>query len=227
MKTYGQYCPIARASEVLAQRWTPIILRDLQSGPTSFSALADGAPGLSRSLLTTRLRELQDVGLVETTPAPSGTRELYTLTESGRDLGPVLTALGEWGERWLEVAPGHADPGYVLNSWCNRYLAIELLPRKRVTARFEFPDQPASGTPLWFVFQGSDSEVCRNYPGYYEDLVVRAESVALAEWHLGRIEWSDALRADRVRVTGPPSLSRALPTWNKRSNWARQEDLGG
>ena len=103
MKTYGQYCPIARASEILAQRWTPIIVRDLLTGPTTFTKLADGAPGLSRTLLTKRLRELQRLGLVVTTPNPSGVGSLYRLTETGEDLGAVLHAIGAWGERWLEV----------------------------------------------------------------------------------------------------------------------------
>ena len=136
VKTYGQYCPIARASEILAQRWTPIIVRDLLAGPTTFTKLASGAPGLSRSLLTTRLRELQRLGLVVTTPNPSGFGSLYQLTETGADLGAVLDAIGAWGERWLEVAPEHADPGYLLNAWCTTYLAVERLPHRRVVARF-------------------------------------------------------------------------------------------
>lgn len=223
VKTYGQYCPIARASEILAQRWTPIIVRDLLSGPTTYSKLADGAPGLSRTLLTTRLRELQSVGLVETTPSPSGKGSLYRLTGAGEDLGDVLLAIGNWGERWLEVAPEHADPGFVLDSWCNRYLATDKLPQRRVVARFDFPDQPKRGSPLWFIFDGDKSEVCRKPPGFEEDLIVTAESVALAEWHLGRIEWVHALHQERIQVAGFPRLAKSLPTWNRRSNWIDAE----
>ena len=219
MRTYGQYCPIARASEILAQRWTPIIVRDLLNGPTTYSRLADGAPGLSRTLLTTRLRELQRVGIVETTKSPNGKSSLYGLTEAGKDLGDVLLAIGSWGERWLEVAPEHADPGFVLNSWCKMYLAYDKLPERRVVARFDFPDQPRKGSPLWLVFDGDNSEVCRKAPGFEEDLVVKAESVALAEWHLGRTEWAAAVQSGRIQVTGLPRLAKALPTWNRRSKW--------
>lgn len=219
MKTYRQYCPIARASEILAQRWTPIIIRDLLNGPTTYSKLADGAPGLSRTLLTTRLRELQRLGLVDTTPDAEGKGSLYRLTESGDDLGDVLSAIGNWGERWLEVAPEHADPGLVLNSWSKIYLATDKLPRQRVVARFDFPDQPKKGTPLWLIFDGENTEVCRKPPGFEEDLIVTAQSVALAEWHLGRTEWEDAIAQDRIKVTGLPKLARALPTWNRRSRW--------
>ena len=219
MKTYGQYCPIARASEVLAQRWTPIIIRGLLAGPTKYSQLADNAPGLSRTLLTTRLRELERVGVVETGPGLNGKGKHYRLTPAGEDLGGVLHALGSWGERWLDVSPRQADPGYVLNSWCKTYLATDQLPSERVVVRFVFSDQPIGVNPLWFVFDGADSEVCRKPPGFEEDLVVEAESVALAEWHLGRVEWSDAVRQERIRVSGPRRIARALPTWNRRSMW--------
>lgn len=219
MKTYGQYCPIARASEILAQRWTPIIVRDLLSGPTTYTKLANGAPGLSRTLLTSRLRELQRVGLVEITPNASGKGSLYRLTPAGEDLGAVLHSMGNWGERWLDVTQEHSKPGFILDSWCKRYLAIDELPERRVVARFDFPDQPRKSSPLWFIFDGSQSEVCRKPPGFEEDLIVTAESVALAEWHLGRTEWVHALRQERIHVVGIPRLARALPSWNLRTIW--------
>jgi len=221
MRTYGQYCPIARASEILARRWTPIIVRDLLNGPTTYSKLADGAPGLSRSLLTSRLRELQEVGLVET--IESGTGSLYALTPAGRDLGTVFTTLGQWGERWLDVSPQSADPGYVLNSWTTTYLDKDRLPDHRVVVRFDLTDQPVKTSRMWVVFDGDAAEVCRKYPGFEEDLVVSAESVALAEWHLGRTEWHAAVRAGRIEVTGSSAIARALPTWNLRSRWVTAE----
>ena len=122
MKTYAQYCPIARTSEVLAQRWTPIIIRNLLNAPASYSSLADQAPGIPRSLLTSRLRDLQSVDIVEKTPNENGSGTVYRLTEQGEDLATVINAMGEWGERWLEVTPEHADPLYFLNSWINVYL---------------------------------------------------------------------------------------------------------
>ncbi|MPZ92629.1 MAG: transcriptional regulator [Actinobacteria bacterium] len=137
MRTYGQYCPIARASEVLAERWTPIILRNLLNGTTTFTELADGAPGLSRTLLTSRLRELERVGVVETTPHPMGRGFLYGLTEAGKDLHGVMAAMGKWGERWLELAPEHVDPGMVLHSWIKWYLIHELLPDEGVSISHE------------------------------------------------------------------------------------------
>jgi DNA-binding HxlR family transcriptional regulator len=217
MRTYGQYCPIARASEVLAERWTPIILRNLLLGCTTFGEIADGAPGLSRTLLTTRLRELKRAGILEATPNPSGRGFVYQATEAGTDLAAVLAAMGVWGERWLELAPEHLDPGVVLHSWCSWYLARDLIPKRRVVVQFDFPDLPKKGAQLWVIFDGEQSEVCRKDPHFEVDLFVESESRALAEWHLGRIEWADAVRASRIRVIGPSSLARALPTWNRRS----------
>lgn len=224
MRSYGQYCPIARASEVLAERWTPIILRNLLLGSTTFTEIADGAPGLSRSLLTKRLRELARAGVVETTPNPVGRGSLYSLTEAGNDLGQVMAALGMWGERWMELAPEHLDPGIVLHSWVSWYLARERLPDRRVVVRFEFPGLPKKGGILWVVFDGQRSEVCRTDPLFEVDLFVEAEPRALAEWHLGRIEWLDAIRSERIRVEGPTSLARALPTWNRLSAVAHTKD---
>ena len=225
MRSYGQYCPIARASEILAERWTPIILRNLMNGCTTFTDIAEGAPGISRSLLTTRLRELERVGVVWSEPNPGGRGSAYHLTEAGRDLEGVLHVLGTWGERWLELAPEHANPYVVLWAWCEWYIAHDRLPEQRVVVQFEFPDQPRSSERFWLIFDGERSEVCRKDPGHDPDLVVEAESMALAEWHLGRVSWGEAMRADRIRVSGPRRLGRMLPTWNRRSAFASVEPV--
>ena len=220
MRSYGQYCPIARASEIVAERWTPIIIRNLLNGCATFTAIADGAPGIPRSLLTTRLRDLERAGIVWTEPNPTGRGSLYHLTPAGNALKEALFALGTWGERWLELDHEHLDPYVVLWAWCNWYLVEESLPQQRVVVRFDFPDQPRKSRRFWLILDGTRSEVCREDPGYEEDLVVEAESLALAEWHLGRTQWNDAVRANRIRVEGPRRLSRLLPTWNRRSAFA-------
>jgi DNA-binding HxlR family transcriptional regulator len=224
MRNYGQYCPVARASEVLAERWTPIILRDMLDGATTYTEIAAGSPGISRTLLTMRLRELQRVGVVHATPHPSGRGFLYHLTEAGKDLGAVMAALGTWGERWIELAPEHLDPGLVLHAWAGRFLAHERLPKRRVVVQFDFWGLPKKKARSWIIFHGERSEVCATPPGFEVDLFVEAEAKALIEWHLGRIKWVDALRADRIRVHGPSKLARALPTWNRLSPAAHMKD---
>jgi DNA-binding HxlR family transcriptional regulator len=219
VKTYNQYCPIARSSEILAQRWTPIIIRNLLNGSTTYNRLADQAPGIPRSLLTSRLRELRSAQLVTKAPRPDNKGNVYQLTEAGQDLATVITSMGKWGERWLDVTPQHADPVYFLNSWITSYLNRDALPNRRVTVRFDFTDQPTKVSPMWVIFDPQHSEVCRTNPGYDEDLIVTAESVALAEWHLGRTEWHQETRSGRIKVEGIPNLAKTLPTWNRRSRW--------
>ena len=105
MRTYGQYCPIARGAEIFAERWTPLIIRNLYLGCGSFSEILEGAPGLSRTLLSHRLKQLERFGVVESAPKPDGRGHHYELTSAGHDLFKVCVSLGEWGARWLEIAP--------------------------------------------------------------------------------------------------------------------------
>jgi DNA-binding HxlR family transcriptional regulator len=216
MRTYGQYCPIARASEILTERWTPIIVRNLMAGCTTFGEISAGAPGLSHSLLTQRLRLLERVGVIETHPKTSGRGVRYQLTDAGRDLRGVLWALRDWGEKWLELGDEHTNPALVLWAWTTTYLARERLPNDRVVVRFEFTDQPTDARRLWLLVDSHDAEVCKHHPGFNEDLVVETDARTFALWHTKRIEWADAVRADRIRVIGPRALGKALPTWNRR-----------
>lgn len=220
MRSYRQYCPIARASQVLAERWTPIVLRNLLSGTETFTELADGAPGMSRTLLSSRLRDLERAGVITIDPHPSGRGHRYRPTEAGLALRPVLVAMGTWAEEWFDLNPEDSDPGFLLHNWCHRYLAVDLLPARRVVARFDFIDQPPKQRRIWVLFDTRGSEVCLTDPGMAEDLVITAESTALAHWHLGHLEWAQAVRARRIKVEGPRDLARALPTWNRRSLWA-------
>ena len=105
MRTYGQYCPIARGAEIFAERWTPLIIRNLHLGCETFGEILNGAPGLSRQLLTERLKQLERFGIVESAPKASGRGHRYRLTSSGHDLFGVCQTLGEWGARWIEIAP--------------------------------------------------------------------------------------------------------------------------
>ena len=116
MRTYGQYCPIARTSELLAERWTPIIIRNLLTGCRTFSELLQGAPGISKALLAQRLELLAAHGILIRQPSPSGRGGHYTLTDKGRELRAVTDAMGAWGARWLELEPHHIDGGLRLSS---------------------------------------------------------------------------------------------------------------
>lgn len=219
MRSYGQYCPIARASEILAERWTVIILRNLLIGCRTFNEIAVGAPGLSRGLLAKRLRDLERVGVVDIRPKPDGPGSTYEPTEAGWELWDVMLALQRWGSKWAELSPEHAHPGVVLWAWATGSLRKERLPKRRVLIRFDYPTYSRTGARAggWLLIEHGDAEMCVKYPGGEEELVVVVnDPLAFARWHLGELSWGDALRAGAIEVQGAPTLARALPTWNRR-----------
>lgn len=214
MKTYGEYCPIARASEVFAERWTPIIIRNLLAGCQTFSELLDGAPGISKTLLKQRLGLLEQSGIIERKPTPKGRGFHYHLTPQGKDLQSVCTALGTWGARWLEMRPEHIEPGYVL--WATSKLVdVEKLPDARVTVRVDLRDQPRR--KFWLILQRPQPEVCTSYPGTPEDLILTTDSETLVNWHRRRLSYGEAVQQGFIIVEGPSRLVRALPSWVRAS----------
>ena len=229
VRTYGQYCPIARGAEIFAERWTPLIVRNLYLGCGSFSEILEGAPGLSRTLLSQRLKHLERLGVVESTPKPDGRGHHYELTAAGHDLFKVCQSLGEWGARWLEIAPEHLDPFVALWSMCNA-LRQDRLPHRRVVIRFDFlAHRSATGERgsgrgrserYWLLIERGDTEICKTCPGVDEDLYITAEAEAFVKWHAGQLTWAQATRDGRIQLDGHPSLVRAFPTWNARSMFA-------
>jgi DNA-binding HxlR family transcriptional regulator len=218
VRTYGQYCPIARGSEIFAERWTPLIIRNLYLGCGNFSEILEGAPGLSRTLLAQRLRQLERLGIVDSAPKPDGRGHHYKLTSAGHGLFTVCQTLGEWGARWLEIAPEHLDPFVALWSMCNA-LRRDRLPDRRVVIRFDFTGRPHRER-YWLLIELGDTEICKTNPGFDEDLYVTAEAEAFVKWHAGQLSWVQATGSGRIQLDGPPSLVRAFPTWNARSMFA-------
>jgi DNA-binding HxlR family transcriptional regulator len=217
MRTYGQYCPIARASELLAERWSIIILRNIVIlGCRTFNEIAGGAPGLSRGLLSKRLRGLERAGVIQITPKRDGPGSIYEPTQAGRELSAVMSALQHWGLKWADLTPEQAHPGVVLWMWATFFLDRERLPRRRVLVRFDYPTLSGPGSRSWLIIEQGDAEICEKYPGGEEHLVVVVnDPVAFARWHLGEIEWRHALRSRAIEVTGSRALARALPTWHR------------
>jgi DNA-binding HxlR family transcriptional regulator len=218
VRTYGQYCPIARASELLAERWSFIILRNIVLvGCRTFNEIADGAPGLSRGLLSKRLRDLERAGVIEIRPKPDGPGSTYEPTQAGRELSEVMLALQHWGSQWAELTPEHAHPGVVLWGWVTCHLDRGRLPRRRVLVRFDYPTLSGPGSRGWLLIERGDAEICEKHPGGDEDLVVVvSDPVAFARWDLGELEWGDAVRGGAIEVRGSRALARALPTWKRR-----------
>jgi DNA-binding HxlR family transcriptional regulator len=208
---YGQYfCPITRAAEIFATRWTPIIVRNLLLGCTTFSEIREGAPGIPRSLLTERLRQLELAGVVERRPKPTGRGWLYELTDTGRELEPVCEALGEWGTRWIEASPTKLDPGVLLWAVC-KSMDRDRLPEGRVVVQVTFRDVPKRR--YWLLVQRPEPEVCRKPPGYDEDLTVTSDTESLARWHMGYLSLGQAMHARLLTIEGPRHLVREFSHW--------------
>jgi DNA-binding HxlR family transcriptional regulator len=218
VRTYGQYCPIARGAEIFAERWTPVIIRNLYLGCRSFSEIHEGAPGLSRTLLSQRLKQLERLGIVRSSAKTHGRGRLYELTGAGQELFRVCASLGEWGARWLEIAPEHLDPFVALWSMCN-VLRRDRLPDRRIVVRFDFTG-PQPPERYWLLIEHADTEICKEYPGFDEDLYVTAEAESFVKWHAGQLTWAEATRTGGIQLHGPASLVRAFPTWNARSMFA-------
>jgi DNA-binding HxlR family transcriptional regulator len=217
VRTYGQYCPIARGAEIFAERWTPLIIRNLYLGCGSFSKILEGAPGLSRALLSLRLEQLERLGVVTSAAKEDGRGHRYELTSAGRDLFAVCRSLGEWGARWLEIAPENLDPFVALWSMSNA-LRRERLPDRRVVVRFDFTGRRRRER-YWLLIDLGEAEICKTFPGD-EDLRITADAEAFVKWHAGQLSWAEAVREGRIQLDGPPSLARAFPTWNARSMFA-------
>jgi DNA-binding HxlR family transcriptional regulator len=216
MRGYGQYCPIALAAEVFAQRWTPIIIRNLHLGCAHFGDILEGAPGLPRSVLSQRLRALERDGVVARTTSGHATE--YRLTEMGAELGEICLALGVWGARWREVHPADQNPYLVL--WTlSRVIDQGSLPRTRVVVRFDLRSA-RSPRRLWLLLHRTGNEVCMEAPGFPDDGVVTTDVGSLVRWHAGRLSLRDAQEAGGMTVAAPPWLERELVRWGRLSPFA-------
>jgi DNA-binding HxlR family transcriptional regulator len=194
----------------MAERWTPLVVRNLLYGCHRFSDIARGVPAMSRSLLIKRLKELERSGVVVKTS--DGT---YELTEAGRDLAGVIESLETWGERWLDITAEHADPSFVLWAWAKYYLEPLTLPVRRVLVEFTFPDERPTNRRYWFLAERRSAELCYSHPGGEPDVYITARSEAFTRWHVGELAWSRALADGSITVSGVMSLARAVPTWNR------------
>jgi DNA-binding HxlR family transcriptional regulator len=216
VRGYGQYCPIALAAEVFAERWTPIIIRNLSLGCGRFNEILDGAPGLPRSVLSQRLRSLERSGIVRRTQ--SGRSTAYALSPSGRELAEVCVTLGAWGARWREVPAEDQDP--YLSLWIlSRMIDPGTLPRHRVVVRFTITGRPAPNR-FWLVVSAAGNEVCAEPPGYAEDGQVVGDTAAVVRWCAGETPLGAAQRRGELSVTGPRWLIRQLAGWGRLSPYA-------
>lgn len=213
MSAYGQYCPMAKALEILGDRWTLLIVRDMITGTTHFNELERGLPGISRALLAKRLRQLQDGGVIQKRNHRSGRQTTeYHLTEAGFALRDVVNGLLDWGAAWAfgDPTPQELDP-LLLLWWMHQRVNRDQLADDRVVVQFDF--YGAETGSYWLVLTPDDVTLCLTDPGYELNVLVTADLATFFKLWLGRISYQDAIRDSRVLVEGIPRHVRAFPRW--------------
>lgn len=224
MKTYGQFCPVAKAAEIFAQRWTPLIIRELLMGSRRFSELEYGMPRIPRSLLTQRLRALEDAGVVIRKSTEKGKWAEYHLTEAGADLLDVIMRLGDWGQKWVnhDIGPDDVDP--VLLVWdMHRRVNIELLPEERVVVQIDFTGA-ATGT-YWLVLERPEPSVCMWDPGFETDLFVAADTISIHRVWMGMTSIAECVDDGLIELDGLAAHVHAFPRWFKLSVFSDVERM--
>lgn len=216
--SYYQFCPVAKAMELLDERWTLLIIRELVTGSQHFNELRRGLPRMSPSLLSKRLQQLQRAGIVDR--RPDGSSVCYVLTPAGSELRPVVEALGSWGVRWIgELGDADLDPKLLL--WdMHRNIDRASIPEGRTVVHFEFPDAPRKARHWWLVITKEGADVCDVDPGYDVAVAITASLRRMVEIWRGDLSWSDALGAGLLEVDGPEAMRRALPGWFTLSAFA-------
>lgn len=228
MKTYGQFCPLAMALEVLAERWTLLVVRELLCGSRRFNDLARGVPQMSRTMLSQRLKTLEDANIVVRVPGSLGATHEYSLTQAGEELRPIVFGLGEWGQRWASshIEEQHLDASLLM--WdVHRRIDHDAVPKGRIVVRFEFSDAPMEQRRFWLRLENGEADVCLTNPGFDVQVVVESDLRALTEVWMGRRTFADAVRDNRLRVSGQATLARQLPRWLRLSAFAGIERAPG
>jgi len=216
--SYHQFCPVAKAMELLDERWTLLIVRELVTGSERFNELRRGVPRMSPTLLSKRLSQLVRAGVVDR--RDDGTDVRYVLTPAGRELRPVVEALGMWGIRWIgEIGDEDLDPKLLL--WdMHRNVDYATVPPGRTVVQFRFPDAAAGTRDWWLVIASGETDVCDADPGHPVAVTVTGSLRRMVEVWRGDVSWPDALRSGGLAIQGPPSLRRALPRWFTLSDFA-------
>ncbi|HET7173997.1 MAG TPA: helix-turn-helix domain-containing protein [Nocardioidaceae bacterium] len=215
---YRQFCPVAKAMELLDERWTMLIVRELICGSEHFNEIRRGVPRISPTLLAKRLQQLTRAGIITRVSAPGDPR--YCLTDAGRELRTVVEALGSWGIRWVgELGEPDLDPKLLL--WdMHRNVDWQAVPNARTVVKFVFPDVAPQLRSWWLVIASGDADVCDSDPEYPVEVTLVAPLRLMTRIWRGDLSWSAALRAGDMTLQGPAGSRRALPSWFTLSTFA-------
>lgn len=219
MRGYGQFCPVAKGAEVFAERWTPLVLRELLCGSTHFSDLHRGVPLMSRTLLSLRLKQLEAIGVVKRKMGARGPE--YHLTEAGKEFAPIVENLGEWGQRWFRSKLGKEELDVTLLMWdMRRNVKPDAFPPQRTSVEFNFSDQPASKRMWWLVNDRDEVDLCATNPGFEVALFVTTNLRTMCRVWLGDLPVKGAINSGHIELDGAREMRQRFERWLGLSGFA-------
>ncbi len=224
MQGYGQFCPVAKAAEILTERWTPLVVRELLLGSRRFNDLRRGVPLMSPSLLAKRLKTLEAAGIVERRKGATPQGWEYHPTSAALELLPIVEALGAWGQRWVrsQLTREDLDPGLLM--WdVRRRVDPSRFPQRRVAVLFEFSDAPQSKKEWWLVSEPHSVDLCLTDPGFQVELSVLTDVRSMTAVWMGDLSLDHAERAGRIQLLGTRELTRSFASWLRLSLFAGVE----
>ncbi len=222
--SYGQFCPVAMAAEIFCSRWTALILREFIAGTRRFNDLRRGVPRMSPSLLSKRLNEMREAGIIEEVSSAKGAKE-YQLTKAGEELTPVVMALGNWGQHWIEsrVSLKNLDPSLLM--WdMRRWLDPRPLPKRRCTIAYHFPEIEKAPQRYWLVVEPhGDVDLCSTDPGFDVDLFVSGSLRAMTAIWMGITTVAKEVASGHLDIQGDRKISAAMQQWLGLSPFAKEK----
>ena len=226
--SYRQFCPVAMAAEILCTRWTVVLLREMIAGSTRFNDLRRGVPRMSPALLSQRLKELEEAGVVARVKA-KGEPDLfeYRLTKAGNELKPLVEAFGFWGQRWIEseLTLENLDPQLLM--WdMRRNLDLRPMPKRRSTIQFRYPNAPAAHRVWWLIVSPEEGvDLCSVDPGHDVDLYVQSDLKTMTAIWMGLDTVRKALSDGRMELVGDKQLAANMQTWLGLSPFAKEKKI--
>ncbi len=223
--SYGQFCPVAMAAEVICTRWTPLILRELIAGSTRFNDIRKGVPRMSPTLLSKRLKELEEAGVVERVRGEGGAWH-YSLTPAGRELQAVVFGLGMWGQRWVEARTSlkNLDPSLLM--WdMRRNLDPTPMPPRRAVIQIQYPELSSARRNWWLIVEGRETDLCSVDPGFEVDLLVETDLRTMTAIWMGLTSVRSEVAAGRLKLDGDGLLKSSMQQWLGLSPFAAEKKL--
>jgi DNA-binding HxlR family transcriptional regulator len=210
---YGQFCPVSMASEILCSRWTTLVVRELLCGSTRFNDLRRGVPKMSPALLSKRLKELERAGVLDVSRKPNGSVD-YRLSQAGEELRPLIMGLGNWAQRWMEsrLSLKNLDPSLLM--WdMRRSLNSKILPDRRCTIQFLYPELPVAQRSWWLVVDAGTVDLCNFDPGHQLDLLVRSSLKSMTAIWMGFSTIRKEVEDRQLELDGDPALAGSMQQW--------------